>query len=66
MDFNESAERLLPNAQRKLPFQKPRLSPARLCCKCGSAQLKIIFQVAASKFHPYLECQDCQTRERIS
>jgi hypothetical protein len=65
MAIYEDAERLLPNVQEKLPFQKPKLSPARRCGKCGSVQLKIIFQVDNSKFHPYLECQDCQLRERI-
>jgi hypothetical protein len=66
MANNEIAERFLMDEQRKLPFQKPKLVPARRCCKCGSDRLKIIFQVDASKFRPYFECLDCQVRERIS
>jgi hypothetical protein len=66
MAINEIAGRFLMDEQRKLPFQKPKLVPARRCCKCGSGRLKIIFQVDASKFRPFFECLDCQMRERIS
>jgi hypothetical protein len=66
MPIAMTSEKLLPSRPEKLRFQRPTVSPAYHCSRCGATVLKIIFKVDGSKIHPYFQCQECQMSDRIS
>jgi hypothetical protein len=63
-------ERFFENAQRKLPLETAAESPFRRfnvsCFKCGSMQLKIIFEADSSGVRSAsLYCPKCEQREKL-
>jgi hypothetical protein len=63
-------ERFFEGAQRKLPLETAAESPFRRfnvsCFKCGSMQLKIIFEADSSGVRSAsLFCPKCEQREKL-